>query len=61
MSVPRMVRALHVLKMVTGRELRRIARKYSQLSTDREFSIVPVPEREGELSLQVRVRRACED
>lgn len=59
MSVLRMVRALCVLKMVSGRELRRIARKYSQVSTDREFSIISLPEREGELSLQVQVRRAC--
>ena len=46
-------------KRVAGRELRRIAQKYSQVSTDKEFSIISLPEREGELSLQVQVRRAC--
>lgn len=59
MSVLRMVRALHVFKMVMGKELRGIARDCSQLSTDREFSIISLPAREGELRLQGQVSRAC--
>jgi hypothetical protein len=47
-----------LFKMVTGRELRRTARKSSQLSEDREFSTVSLPERECELRLQGQVQKA---
>lgn len=44
---------------ITERELRRIARKWSQLSVFREFSTVSLPEKEHELSLWGELKRIC--